>query len=98
MDITPIVGSLAAICSTVSFAPQAWKIIKSRDTSSISLSAYVVTVVGFCLWLAYGVLRGEWPIIVSNAVCLCLSSFILFMKIVPQPEKEAIGAALDPSD
>jgi MtN3 and saliva related transmembrane protein len=98
MEIASVVGSLAAICSTISFAPQAWQIIKTRDTESISLSAYVVTVIGFSLWLLYGILRAEWPIIASNAICLGLASFILFMKIVPQREKEAISAALDPTD
>ncbi|TGV77138.1 PQ-loop repeat-containing protein, partial [Mesorhizobium sp. M2D.F.Ca.ET.145.01.1.1] len=33
MEFETIIGSLAAVCSTTSFAPQAWKIIKSRDTA-----------------------------------------------------------------
>ena len=96
LDLISVIGSLAAICSTASFAPQAWKIIKSRDTGSISRRMYVVTVVGFALWLAYGVLRGEWPLIVPNGICLVLSGFILAMTMLPQRRKEAVADAIDP--
>ena len=57
---------------------------------------YVITVIGFVASLAYGVLQGQWAIIVQNVVCLCLSSFILVMKLLPQPKKEAVADALTP--
>ena len=97
MPLVTIIGSLAAICSTVSFVPQAWKIIRTRDTSGLSARMYGVTVTGFSLWLAYGILLGEWPLIVTNAVCLALSAFILAMRILPQRKKEAVADLLDPN-
>jgi MtN3 and saliva related transmembrane protein len=97
MPLVTIIGSLAAICSTVSFVPQAWKIIRTRDTSGLSARMYAVTVTGFSLWLAYGIMLGEWPLIVTNAVCLALSAFILAMRILPQRKKEALADLLDPS-
>lgn len=97
MSLVTIIGSLAAICSTVSFVPQAWKIIRTRDTSGLSARMYAVTVTGFSLWLAYGIMLGEWPLIVTNAVCLALSAFILAMRILPQRKKEAVADLLDPS-
>ena len=96
MPLVTIIGSLAAICSTVSFVPQAWKIIRTRDTSGLSARMYAVTVTGFSLWLAYGIMLGEWPLIVTNAVCLALSAFILAMRILPQRKKEAVADLLDP--
>jgi MtN3 and saliva related transmembrane protein len=56
-----------------------------------------VTVAGFSLWLAYGVMLGEWPLIVTNAACLALSGFILVLRILPQRKKEAIADLLDPT-
>ena len=97
LEIVTILGALAALCSTTSFAPQAWKIIKSRDTSGISSRMYMVTVVGFALWLAYGIMKGEWPLIVTNGICLVLSGFILTMKLLPKPKKDAVADALDPA-
>ena len=96
MELAGIVGGLATIASTTSFVPQAWKVIRTRDTSSISKRMYVITVVGFSLWLAYGLLLGEWPLIVTNGICLGLSAFILAMKLLPRAKKEVVASALDP--
>lgn len=98
MDPAVIFGWLATAASTVSFVPQAWKIIKTRDTKDISRWMYMVTVAGFACWTAYGVLLGQWPIIVTNSICFALSGFILVMKLLPQREKEVVADALDPGE
>jgi MtN3 and saliva related transmembrane protein len=64
-----------------SFAPQAYKIWRERDASSVSLRMYLVTVTGFSLWIAYGVLIGRWPLVASNAVCLVMAAGILVLKL-----------------
>jgi len=92
-----LVGYLAALCSTLSFAPQAWKIIRSRRTHDISLGMYLLTVTGFALWLGYGVASGQWPIVISNAICLALAGFILLMKLLPRRDKEKVADAIDPT-
>ncbi len=96
LDAVTIVGGLAAILSTVSFVPQATKIIRSRDTSGISTRMYMVTVAGFMLWTAYGALQPAWPLIASNGICLALSAFILTMKLLPPRQKDKVAEALDP--
>lgn len=94
MDAAPIIGGLATLASVISFTPQAWKVIRTRDTSSISTAMYAVTVLGFTLWLAYGWLLGQWPLIVTNGICLLLSAFILTMKLLPRRGKKAVAEAL----
>jgi MtN3 and saliva related transmembrane protein len=96
MDINAasMIGGLATLASVTSFAPQAWKVIRTRDTTSISAAMYAVTVVGFALWLTYGWLLGQWPLIITNSVCLLLSGFILVMKLLPRHQKEAVADAL----
>jgi MtN3 and saliva related transmembrane protein len=94
--IVTAIGGVAAAASTVSFMPQAVKIIRTRDTSSISAGMYVVTVFGFILWTSYGGLLGEWPIIASNGVCLLVSSFILAMKLLPRRKTEKVAEAMEP--
>lgn len=96
MDPAVIFGWLATAASTVSFVPQAWKIIKTRETKDISRWMYMVTVAGFACWTIYGVLIGQWPIIMTNSICFVLSGFILVMKLLPRREKEIIADALDP--
>ncbi len=97
MDWVTIVGSAAALCSMVSFGPQAWRIIRTRDTAAISAVTYSVTVCGFVLWVCYGLLLGQWPIIVTNSVCFLLAGFILVMKLLPRRKREALADALDPN-
>lgn len=82
MNLSPVdlVGAAAALCSMASFTPQIIKIWRERDASSISLRMYVVTVTGFTLWTAYGVLSGSWPVTLANIVCLSLSGAILALK------------------
>jgi MtN3 and saliva related transmembrane protein len=95
MDLATIIGALATICSTVSFVPQAWKVIRTRDTSAISTGMYAITVAGFSFWFAYGLMLRQWPLIVTNGVCLALSAFILVMKVLPRAEKAAVAETLD---
>ena len=82
MTLSPadMVGTAAALCSMTSFTPQILKIWRERDASSVSLRMYVVTVTGFSLWVAYGVLTESWPVVGANAVCLVLSGIILSLK------------------
>ena len=96
-QLATVIGTLAATASTVSFAPQAWKIIRSRHTADISAGMYVLTVSGFTLWTLYGVMLRAWPLIVSNTICLALSAFILTMKLLSRPKKEQVAKALDPT-
>ena len=80
MIVANVVGTVAALCSMTSFAPQIAKIWRDRDASEISLTMYLVTVTGFCLWTAYGLLVGSWPVTVSNLVCLGMSGAVLALK------------------
>ena len=77
-----IVGSLAAILTTVSFFPQAWHSFKTKDVSGVSLGMYRVFTVGVALWLVYGLLLRAWPIVVANVITLGLALAILGMKLV----------------
>lgn len=95
MDLITIIGTAAALCSTISFVPQAWKIVRTRDTSAISTGMYAVTVTGFALWTAYGLLLMQWPLIATNSICFLLAGFILIMKILPSSKKEVVADAIE---
>jgi MtN3 and saliva related transmembrane protein len=80
ISIADVVGTGAALCSMTSFVPQIIKLVRERDAESVSLRMYAVTVTGFSLWTAYGIMIGSWPIAASNIVCLALSATILALK------------------
>ncbi|OPY94771.1 hypothetical protein A5906_10975 [Bradyrhizobium sacchari] len=76
-----LIGFAAATCTTVAYAPQAIKVWKTRSTGDISLGMFLVMVLGLALWLIYGLLSGDGPLIASNAVTMLLAGGILLMKL-----------------
>ena len=78
---TGLVGTIAAVLTTTAFIPQAYHSYKTRDLSGVSLSMYSAFTLGVALWLAYGLLLHNWPLIISNVITLALSVMILILKI-----------------
>lgn len=97
MNASDIVGYAATVASTSSFAPQAWKVIRSRDVKGLSVGTYALTVTGFALWLTYGGLLRQLPLIITNGICLTLSGFIFAMLLLPRKKRQAVAEALDVS-
>lgn len=79
--MTELVGYLAAACTTISFFPQLYEVIKTNDTRSISLSMYIVFTLGILFWEIYGIAIGNIPIILANALTFVASGGILYKKI-----------------
>lgn len=90
------IGGLAAVVSVASFTPQAWKIIKDRHTHGLSPGAHWLTCAAFVLWTAYGIVKGDWAIIVPNGVCLLFSALILALILLPDRQTEALARAIEP--
>ena len=76
-----ILGYLAALCTSLSFVPQVYKIIRTRNTTGISLIMYALFVTGVFLWLIYGIMIWSFPVIFANALTLALSGSVLVLKI-----------------
>jgi MtN3 and saliva related transmembrane protein len=81
MNLTEFCGLVAASFTTVSFLPQAIQTIKTQNTSSISLSMYILFTFGTLMWFIYGVISHDLPVYIANGITLVLSSVILFVKI-----------------
>ena len=81
MESTMIIGNIAAMLTSLSFLPQALKTIRSGDTKAISLPMYLMFVVGVSLWLWYGIILWEIPIILANVLTLIFSTMILAVKL-----------------
>ncbi|MCY7319069.1 MAG: SemiSWEET transporter [Ramlibacter sp.] len=81
MEVQDSIGYAAAFLTTCSFVPQVWQTWRSRDVSGISLGMYLVFAVGVALWLLYGLLKQQWPIVLANAITLVLAGLVLGMKL-----------------
>ena len=80
-SLSNLIGTFAAVLTTIAFLPQAWLTWKSRRADGISLAAYSMFTIGVGLWLLYGLLLGAWPVIIANLLTLVLALFILAMKL-----------------
>jgi MtN3 and saliva related transmembrane protein len=75
------VGLAAGALTTLAFVPQVIKVFRTRSTRDISLPTFAALVLGTALWLAYGILLGEIPLIVANGASLALVSAVLWGKL-----------------
>jgi MtN3 and saliva related transmembrane protein len=81
MDNLTILGLVAASLTTFAFMPQVLKIIATRETKDISLFMYLMLEAGISLWLVYGLLLWNLPLIFSNAASLTFTSIVLALKL-----------------
>ncbi|MFH1380977.1 MAG: SemiSWEET transporter [Candidatus Omnitrophota bacterium] len=80
-DYITIVGLIAAICTTIAFFPQIIMVYRTKQTRDLSLPTFLLLTTGIFLWLLYGILLGNFPIILANAITLIGCLYILIMKI-----------------
>ena len=76
-----IVGLLAGLLCTVSFLPQVIKAFKTRRTKDLSLATFSILSAGLFLWIIYGILISQLPIVLTNILILGLSLLIVGMKL-----------------
>lgn len=75
------IGYLAACLTTLSFLPQAIKVIATRNTQGISGLMYVMFVCGLVMWLVYGVLIEDMAVSMANFLTLVFAMPILIIKL-----------------
>jgi MtN3 and saliva related transmembrane protein len=78
--LVTLLGMAAGVCTTGSLVPQVLKTLRERDTSAISLRMYLVLIVGFVLWIAYGLIIASWPVVIFNGISLVLGGVMVWLK------------------
>lgn len=79
-----ILGLVAGGITSVAMLPQLIKVIKEKDVKDLSVLMIIFLVTGLSLWVWYGFIKNELPIILSNAfavlVNICLLIFYLLYR------------------
>src|SRR5882672_6209727 len=81
MSWLAVLGLAAGFCTTAAFVPQVLKTWRSRHTRDISLSMFLIYIVGIVLWLIYGLLLNDIPIIAANVATFALLAAMLYFKL-----------------
>ncbi|WP_164112092.1 MULTISPECIES: SemiSWEET transporter [Sphingobacterium] len=72
-----LIGIAAGILTSISMLPQLIKVLKEKDTQTLSPVMIVVLLLGVSLWVVYGLMKTEWPIILSNAFSVLVNATLL---------------------
>ncbi|MDP3963088.1 MAG: SemiSWEET transporter [bacterium] len=75
------IGIAGSSLATISFLPQVVKSWKTRKTEDISFAMYTLYTLGIILWVIYGFLRWDIPILLGNSITLFLCGSILYLKL-----------------
>lgn len=81
MDSIQLIGLAAGMLTTIAFLPQVVKTWKSRSAKDLSLGMFSLFCLGVAMWLAYGFLVWDIPVIAANLCTLMLASTLLFFKL-----------------
>ena len=81
MNIISIVGVIASICTAVSMVPQLIKLIKEKKANDISIFMLLVLFIGVGCWVAYGILKKDWIIIISNSFSFIVNIVLTILTI-----------------
>jgi MtN3 and saliva related transmembrane protein len=76
-----IIGLLAAVCTTAAFIPQVYKTWKTKLVDELSLTMYVVFLIGIIFWLIYGLNINSISIILANTVTGLLVLVLIYFKL-----------------
>ncbi len=72
-----ILGLIAGALTSVAMLPQLIKVLKEKDVQDISLLMILILITGLSLWVWYGFLQDELPIILSNAFAVLVNLALL---------------------
>lgn len=74
-----VIGGLAGILTTVAIIPQIVKAVKTKQVDDISPIFLSILIIGLGLWVVYGLMIRDFPIIITNGVSFLLNGIMLFL-------------------
>ena len=81
METITVIGIVAGICTTIAVVPQIVRTWKTKKVMDVSISMFIVLIVGVALWTLYGILKKDIPIIITNGISVLLNLIMLYFII-----------------
>ena len=92
MDASQVVGYLAGALTTLCVLPQIIRAIRTGSTRDLSYVFIFTLISGMALWLTYGIMIKQVPVVIPNAVSFCLNTILLIVKLVQDNKPQRIPA------
>ncbi|WP_299179404.1 SemiSWEET transporter [uncultured Chryseobacterium sp.] len=77
-----VLGIIAGVLTSISMVPQLVKVLKEKNVDDLSWIMLLVLITGVGLWVWYGIMKDEWPIILSNAFSVLLNCTLLICYMI----------------
>ena len=75
-----VIGIAAGTLTAASMMPQLIKTIKEKKAAQVSVLMLVFIITGVALWIWYGILIKDWPIIITNSFSLLLNGVMIYFR------------------
>lgn len=76
-----IIGIVAGIFTSASMLPQVIKMLQDKKSSQVSIGMIVVLMIGVGLWVWYGIMKEDYPIIIANSFSLLVNIVMIVLRI-----------------
>ncbi len=80
-QFAPYIGYVAGALTVISFLPQVVRVWRTKKTNDLSLGMFVILITAGALWITYGVVTSDWPVIATNGGMVTLNIAILVAKL-----------------
>jgi MtN3 and saliva related transmembrane protein len=90
MNYIDIIGLMAGAMGGFALFPQVLKVLKTKSTKDISREMFLLLAGSIFLWLIYGILLNNFPIMLANFFGIIQAFIILYFKIRNQLSKPAL--------
>lgn len=74
-------GYFAGTLTVCSFLPQVYRSWKTRRTGDLSMSMFAILITASSLWMVYGALNRDWPVILTNGGMVTLNAALAVAKV-----------------
>ncbi|MBN8665951.1 MAG: hypothetical protein J0M30_00520 [Chitinophagales bacterium] len=81
MSTVDLLGYSACAVTALTFLPQVLKTWKEKSAANVSLMMFVIAFINEVMWIAYGVMKQDNVIIVTNVIMISLCSVMIFLKL-----------------
>ena len=78
---TTVIGLVAGTITSIAAIPQVIKTLKTRHARDISIWQPFLITIGVALWMIYGILIDDLPLIIANIVPLVCNALLTCMKV-----------------
>lgn len=86
------IGLIAGTLTSVAAIPQVIKTLRTRHVRDISIWQPLLLAIGVALWMVYGILINDFPLIVANITPLVCNAILTGMKLRYGPDNGNPGS------